>query len=80
MRVEAEPLVLVRRAPDEPFTSALQQSSLETDLVFLGMRFSEERGFREHAKELSQMLESTCSAFLVRSGELEDILDTESTR
>jgi hypothetical protein len=79
VRVEAEPFVLVRSAPDEPFTSVLGQSSQETDLVFLGMRLSEEGGVWEHAEELSQMLESTCSALLVRSGEIEDILDTEST-
>ena len=47
--------------------------------VFLGMRLSEVDAVREHAKELSQILESTCSTILVRSGEVEDILDTEST-
>jgi hypothetical protein len=78
VRVKAEPFVLVRSTSDEPFTSVLRQSSQETDLVFLGMRLSQEGGVWEHAKELSQMLEWTCSAFLVRSGEVEDILDIES--
>jgi hypothetical protein len=79
VRVAAEPFVLVRSAPDEHFTSVLRQSSQETDLVFLGMRLPAAGWVWEHSKELSQMLESTCSAFLVRSGEVEDILDTEAT-
>jgi amino acid transporter len=79
VRVEAEPFVLVRSAPDETFPSVLRQSSQETDLVFLGMRLPEAGGVWEHAQELSQTLESTSSVFLVRSGEVEDILDTEST-
>jgi amino acid transporter len=76
-RVEAEPLILVSKSPDKSFPEILRETSQNTDLVFLGIRWPEVAEINEVALAISQLLQVTASAILVRSGEVEDILDTE---
>jgi len=78
-RVEAEPVVLVSSSPEEPFQSVLRDASRETDLVFLGLRFPEVQEIDRQARDIDRLLQSTVSTVLARSGEVEDILDTDST-
>jgi len=78
-RVEAEPVVLVSSSPEEPFHSVLRDASRETDLVFLGLRFPEVQEIDRQARDIDRLLQSTVSTVLARSGEVEDILDTDST-
>jgi amino acid transporter len=79
VRVEGEPVVLIRSNPQQDFASVLREASKESDLVLLGMRVPEEGEIEQHARALGVLIESTGSVLLVRSGEVEDILDTEST-
>lgn len=79
VRVEGEPVVLIRSNPQQDFTSVLREASKESDLVLLGMRVPEEGEIEQHARALGVLIESAGSVLLVRSGEVEDILDTEST-
>jgi hypothetical protein len=78
VRVEGEAVVLVRSSPEESFASVLRETSEESDLVFLGMRVPEEGEIEQSARALGELIEAAGSALLVRSGEVEDILDTES--
>ena len=77
VRVNAEPKVFVRSAPDQPFTSILRQESRESGLVFLGLRVPEEGELTVYVKQVDEMLQSTYSCILVRSGETENILDVD---
>ena len=78
VRVEGEAVVLVRSSPEQTFASVLRETSEESDLVFLGMRVPEEGEIEQSARALGELIEAAGSALLVRSGEVEDILDTES--
>ncbi|MBW1743434.1 MAG: amino acid permease [Deltaproteobacteria bacterium] len=78
VRVEGEAVVLVRSNPEQSFASVLRETSEESDLVFLGMRVPEEGEIEQSALALGELIEAAGSALLVRSGEVEDILDTES--
>jgi len=80
VRVEAEPVVLVRADPREPFNDILKKTSGERDLVFMGMRVPEMNELNHYALEIRNVLECTPSTLLVRSGEMEDILDTEAKK
>jgi amino acid transporter len=79
VRVEAKPVVLVRSAPDQEFASVLTQSSKESDLVLLGMRVPQIEEIGKYAQDLRTLIDATGPVLLVRSGEVEDILDTEPT-
>jgi amino acid transporter len=78
VRVEGEAVVLVRSNPEQSFASVLRETSEESDLVFMGMRVPEEGEIEQYARALSELIEAAGSALVVRSGEVEDILDTES--
>jgi hypothetical protein len=78
VRVEGEAVVLVRSNPEQTFASVLHESSEATDLVLLGMPVPEEGQVTQCARALGELIEAAGSALLVRSGEVEDILGTES--
>ncbi len=75
VRVDAEPVVLVRISPNEPFDVVLRRTSEQTDLVLLGLRVPTVEEIEKQAGQITTLLESASSTLLVRSGEIEDILD-----
>ncbi len=74
-RVDAQPAVLLKSSPDEPFTSVLQRQSRETDLTFLGIPRLEKGKIESYLTMLESLLQATGWTILVRSGESEDILE-----
>jgi hypothetical protein len=78
VRVEGEAVALIRSSPEQSFASVLRETSEESDLVLLGMRVPEEDKVEQYAGALGELIEAAGSALLVRSGEVEDILDIES--
>ena len=78
VRVEGEVVVLVRSNPEQSFSSVLHEASEASDLVLLGMPVPEEAEVEACAQALGAMIEAAGSALLVRSGEVEDILDPDS--
>lgn len=78
VRVEGEAVVLVRSNPEQSFTSVLHEASEASDLVLLGMPVPEEAEVEQCAQSLGALIEAAGSALLVRSGEVEDILDPDS--
>ena len=78
VRVEGEVVVLVRSNPEQSFSSVLHEASEASDLVLLGMPVPQEAEVEACAQALGAMIEAAGSALLVRSGEVEDILDPDS--
>ena len=76
--MEGEAVVLVRSNPEQSFASVLREASEATDLVLLGMPVPKEAEVERCAQALGALIEAAGSALLVRSGEVEDILDTNS--
>jgi hypothetical protein len=77
-RVDAEPVVLVRDHPDQPFSEVLSRASADTDLVLMGLRAPAEDEGEAYQRQVNQLIADAGTVLLVRSGEMEDILDTES--
>ena len=77
VRVKAKPVILVPPEPETTFNSILGETSMESDLVFLGMRLPSVEEIGEYARYIDTLLESLPSTFLVRSAETVDILSTE---
>ncbi len=78
VRVNAEPKVFIRSAPEQPFTSVLRQHSAESDLVFLGLQVPTEEQLTAYVKQVEEILQSTGTCILVRNGETENILDVDT--
>jgi amino acid transporter len=78
VRVEGKAVALVRSNPEQSFASVLHEVSEPTDLVLLGMPVPEEAEVERCAKTLGELIEAAGSALLVRSGEVEDILEPDS--
>jgi amino acid transporter len=77
VRVEAEPKIFLRSSPDEPFDAVLRRASGQTDLIILGLRAPQPGDIERQAEDIRALFPTTATALLVRSGEVEDILDTE---
>jgi amino acid transporter len=77
VRVEAEPKIFLRSSPDEPFDAVLRRASGETDLTILGLRAPQPGDIELQAHDIRALFPTTATALMVRSGEVEDILDTE---
>jgi hypothetical protein len=78
VRVEGEAVVLVRSKSEQSFATVLRESSEATDLALLGMPVPEEAEVKRYAQVFGELIQAAGSSLLVRSGEVEDILDTES--
>jgi hypothetical protein len=77
VRVEAEPKIFLRSSPDEPFDAVLRRASKETDLIMLGLRAPQPADIELQAHDIRVLFPTMATALMVRSGEVEDILDTE---
>lgn len=80
VRVAAEPVVLVRTRPDQPFFSVLQESSRDSDLVLLGLPVPPKDDLKPLARNVQALLNGAPSTLLVRSGETVDILGTDTNQ
>ena len=77
VRVDAEPMILVKSYPQEPFTSVLAKVSEKSDLIFLGMSVPGETELNSQAEYITQLFAAAGTCIIVRSGETEDVLDTD---
>ncbi len=78
VRVDAEAVVLVHEDREQPFTDVLENTSRESDLVFLGLQAPEPGNLESLAGQMRRVLMVTPTTIMVRSGEREDILTVES--
>jgi amino acid transporter len=75
VRVEAEPVVLVKQDAAQSFAQVLAEASGQSDLVLLGLRVPEPEDAEQYAEEVAVLIEHSVSTLLVRSGETENILN-----
>ncbi|HKJ66928.1 MAG TPA: amino acid permease [bacterium] len=75
-RVDAEPVVLVKDPTGRSLAAQIQEQSRESDLTFLGMQFPDKDECEEYGRYLNQLVQSVGSVILVRSAQIEDVLDT----
>jgi hypothetical protein len=75
-RVKAEPQIIVENE-EGSFASALARESENTDLVFMGLARPDHERAEELAERIDFILGSVGSAILVRSGEQEDVLESD---
>jgi hypothetical protein len=75
-RVQAEPLIIVRKSPDQPLTEIIQESGKDTDLTLIGMRVSDESETQAYGDRLNNLVQVVGSVLLVRNGEPEEDLLT----
>ncbi len=74
-RVDAKPVVIVRDHPDQPLPDYIHTHSEQTDLTLLGMQFPKEESCEEYGKSLNSLVQSVGSVLLVRSAQVEDVLE-----
>ncbi len=76
VRVDAQPKVFVESLKEKPFDVLLKSVSTETDLVILGLREPKLDDIEQQATDINALFPITATALMVRSGEVEDILET----
>ncbi len=77
VRIEAEPVVMVRTDPEQSFGSIVLETGADTDLVFFGARLPQSEEIDDFIYKLNTLLAYSGTAIIVRSGEVEDILETD---
>jgi hypothetical protein len=78
VRVNAEPVVVTKKQSDELLASALKRFGQESDLTLLGLSIPRESDFERQARFVDSLLAASGSTLLVRSGEKEDLLLSDS--
>ncbi len=79
VRVTAEPKIIIREQ-GQSFSEVLAKTSIETDLVFLGLARPDPEKSEKMVDLMDLSLGSIGAALIVRSGEKEEILDSENMR
>jgi hypothetical protein len=77
VRVKATPVVIVQSDPSRPFVDVLRETCGETDIVFMGARIPSAEETESYLSELNQMLSAAGTTIITRSGETEELLETE---
>jgi hypothetical protein len=77
-RVQARPVIIVRRSPDEPLSDIIYDRSQDADLTILGMHLPSPDEADAYSSRLNNLVESVGTVLLVRNAELdESLLDAE---
>ena len=76
VRVRATPVVLVNNRAADSFADTLSRCSTDTDLILLGLPGPQVGQFRTQAFNIRRLMQPLPSTLLVRSAEVEDILQT----
>ena len=74
-RVDAEPVIITRTDPDEPYYVSLGRTCRETDLIVMGIRIASEEDIDLQMEEIDQTLVHSGTTLMMGSGEEEDILN-----
>ena len=76
VRVEAEPVVLVRSHPDEPIRDIMCGASAEADLTFIGLHAAEDDEARAYADYFHDLIEEIGTVLLVHNSQRDhELLD-----
>ncbi len=78
VRVEAEPVILVRDYPDEPIKDIIRRASKEADLTFLGLSLHQPDEIEAEANHMNALVQSIGPVLMVHNGQVEvELLDAE---
>ena len=77
VRVEAEPIVIVRESPRQPIAEVIKENSIDADLTLLGMKLPTKAETAAYSQRLNELIKSVGTVLLVRNAQLdEDLLTT----
>lgn len=77
VRVEAEPIAIVREDPEQPIAEVIKANSFDADLTVLGMMLPPAEEAEAYSRRLNQLVKAVGTVLLVRNAELdEDLLTT----
>ncbi len=78
VRVDAEPVIIVRDVPNQPLAEVIAQHSQGADLTLIGMKLPEDEDLEAYGERLDALVHAVGSVLLVRNAELdEDLLTPE---
>ncbi len=77
VRVEAEPIALVRDNPNQTIMEIITNWSKDADLTLLGMDDPDPEKAEEYANRLSDLISAVGTTLLVRSGHDDELLETD---
>ncbi len=78
VRVEAEPVIIIEPDLEHSFHAVFQSATRQSDLVFYGLPTFKKEERADRSRFLRNLLQMAPSTVLVRSAEVEDILDSEA--
>ncbi len=78
VRVEAEPIALVKETPGQPVMEIITKWSKDADLTLLGMDDPEPAKAEEYANRLNDLISAVGTTLLVRSGHHDELLETDA--
>ena len=77
VRVEAEPVVIVRENTKQPISQVIKANSADADLTLLGMKLPTAEEAAGYSRRLDELVQAVGTVLLVRNAELdEDLLTT----
>ncbi len=77
VRVEAEPMVIVRQDPRQPIAEVIKENSRDADLTLLGMKLPTKEESAPYSQRLDGLVQAVGTVLLVRNAQLdEDLLTT----
>ena len=77
VRVEAEPVVIVRRDPSQPIAEVIKANSNFADLTLMGMKLPDANEVETYSQRLNELVKGVGSVLLVRNAQAdEDLLTT----
>ncbi|WP_420631932.1 amino acid permease [Candidatus Leptofilum sp.] len=77
VRVEAEPVVIVREDPQQSIANLIEANSYNADLTILGMKVPSLEETAEYSQRLNELVKAVGTVLLVRNAELgKDLLTT----
>jgi hypothetical protein len=77
IRVTAEVVIIVREDPSQSLSDILCENSREADLTILGMQVPDLEALESYRQYLDNLMGQMGSVLLVRSAQIEDLLETE---
>lgn len=76
VRVEAEPIVIVRHDPNRPITELLAEWSQDADLTMLGMQLPAADQLESYSQRLEELIQAVGTVLLVRNAQIDHDLLT----
>jgi hypothetical protein len=76
VRLEAEPVVIVRRNPKRPIAEVIQENSVDADLTLLGMKLPTFEEAAVYSQRLDELVQAVGTVLLVRNAQLDEDLLT----